>query len=152
MKKILLLVVAIFFVCQTNAQTLKISYFDINYVLPLLPKFKKAEEDMKVYTKQIKDEAESKQKEFETKYKDYQEKAKTWDPAILKVKQEELQSLEKQINEFEQKAQEDVQAKQGELLSPIYEEIEKTVKEVAIAGGYTHIFRSETAAYGVKTA
>ncbi len=151
MKKILFLAIAVFFVWQANAQSLKIAHFDVNYVLPLLPKFKKAEDDMKLYTKQIKDEAESKQKEFEAKYKVYQESAKTWDPAILKVKQEELQSLERQIGEFEQKAQEDVQGKQGELLSPIYEEIEKTVKEVAVAGGYTHVFRTETAAYGTKT-
>lgn len=152
MKKIVLLVVAVLFVWQANAQSLKICHFDINYVLPLLPKFKKAEEDMKMYTKQLEDEAKSKEKEFETKYKDYQEKAKTWDPAILKVKQEELQSLEKQMGEFNQKAQEDVQAKQAEMLSPIYEEIEKTVKEVAVAASYTHIFRSETAAYGIKSA
>lgn len=152
MKKIILLGIACLFALQTNAQSLKICHFDINYVLPLLPKFKKAEEDMKAYTKQLEDEAKNKQKEFEAKYKEYQEKAKTWEPTILKAKQEELQSLEKQMTEFDQKAQEDVQGKQAELLSPIYEEIEKTVKEVAVAASYTHIFRSETASYGVKSA
>lgn len=150
MKKIIVLAVAIFITLHANAQNMKVAHFDINYVLPLLPKFKKAEEDLKVYSKQIEDELKNKQKEFEEKYKVYQEQAATWDKVILAAKQEELQSLERQIIDFEQKAQGDIQNKQQEMLAPIYEEIEKMVKEVANAQGYTNVFRTEACAFGNK--
>lgn len=137
--------IATIFLCVANhsfAQQ-KIGHFDINYVLPQLPEYKKADTDLQTFTKLLREELENKQKEFEKKMAEYKEKASSWSNAILESKQRELQSLENQIKEFSEKAENDIQGQQAKLLQPIYEKIEKTMKEVALANTYTHIMRTD---------
>ncbi|MCU0443715.1 MAG: OmpH family outer membrane protein [Microscillaceae bacterium] len=129
---------------QLTAQT-KVGYFDLDYVLPLLPEYKTVEGKMKSYGDQIKAEIEAKGKELDTKAKDYENKVKagTLSGAMQELKARELQDLERQLNEFQQKAQSDVQNHQNELMSPVLEKIQKTLDEVAQANGFSQVFRSE---------
>ncbi len=121
----------------------KIGHFDINYVLPQLPEYKKADTDLQTFTKLLKEELENKEKEFQKKMEDYKKNASSWGNAILESKQRELQSLETQIKEFSEKAENDIQGQQAKLLQPIYEKIEKNMKEVATTNSYTHILRTD---------
>lgn len=130
----------------------KVGYFDLQYVMPLMPEAQKAEKDLEVYAKQLDDEFVRKQKEFETKYKELLEMAKNPDASqtILASKQEELQSLQKQLQEFEQKSVSDIQTRREKALDPIYKKIETTVSEVAKANTFTHVMRVESIYLPVK--
>ncbi len=137
------LFVTIFLFATNHIFAQKVGHFDINYVLPQLPEYKKADADLQVFTKLLREELENKEKEFQKKMAEYKEKAGTWGNAILESKQRELQSLETQIKEFSEKAESDMQGQQAKLLQPIYEKIEKNMKEVALANSYTHIMRTD---------
>lgn len=130
----------------------KIAYFDIGYVLPLLPEVKKAETDLEAYIKQLDAEYAKKQKEFETKYKDLEAAVKEGglSETILVAKQEELQTLQKQLQEFEQRSSTDIQTRRDKALSPIYDKIEKAVQDVAKSNTYTHVMRAEVCYLPVK--
>jgi outer membrane protein len=143
MKKIFLIGFLTLLAGQFSQAQTKMGYFDIDYVLPLLPETKKVESDMKVYVDQVKKEMDAKSAEYTKKVDEFKAKSPTWPASIQKSRAEEIQSLEKQIGDFEQQAQGDIQNRQAQLMSPIYEKIEKTIKEVAQGNGFTHIFRSE---------
>lgn len=130
----------------------KIGYFDINYVLPQMPEYKKAEADMNTYGKQVEQELKSKKEEFEKKYAAYMEAAQkgSLTPAIDEAKQRELQSLDQQYKDFQQSINRDMQQRRNGLLSPIYEKIEKNITEVAQASGFNHVLRAETCYVPVK--
>jgi outer membrane protein len=135
-----------------TAQT-KVGYFDLDYVLPLLPEYKTIEGKMKAYVDQIKAEIEAKGKELDTKAKDYEAKVQSGilSGAMQELKMRELQDLDKQLNEFQQKSQSDVQNHQAELMSPVLEKIQKTLTEVAQTNGFSQVFRSEFCAAANKT-
>ena len=153
MKKIFVVILA-FLACLPAMAQNKVAYFDIAYVLPLMPETKKAETDIQAYAKQLEAEFTKNQKEFEFKYKDFAEAAKNPEgisQTILAAKQEELQSLQKQLQDFEQRINSDVQAKRDKMLVPIYDKIDATVKEVAKANAYTHVMNAESCYLPVKS-
>lgn len=130
----------------------KVGYFDLAYVMPLMPEVKKAETDIEAYAKQLDAEFVKKQKEFNDKYAilDAAIKEGGLSQTILNAKQEELQSLQKQLQEFEQRSVSDIQSRRDKALSPIYEKIETAVKEVAKANAYNHVIRAEACYMPVK--
>ena len=118
-----------------------------------MPEYKRAQTDMETYGKQIKDELDAKKKEFETKYQDYMQKMQSGQlsPALQKSKESELQSLDKQYRDFEERVQYDIQDRESKLLGPIYEKIEKSLKDVAETNGYAIVLRSESCYTTVKS-
>jgi len=68
-------------------------------------------------------------------------------PAILKIRQEELQAMLKRIREFAQSMEMDVQDKQLELLEPFQTKLIDAIKKVAKAHNYNYIFDISTLAF-----
>jgi len=127
-----------------NAQS-KIGYLDENYVVGQLPDYKTAQEEMKNYQQQIQDAITEKQKELEAKSDDFKAKQQNGSltPALADSKMREMKFLEQQLIKLQQSAQQDMAQKESELLNPIYQKVETTIKEVAKTNGYDYVLRSE---------
>jgi len=80
--------------------------------------------------------------EFENKYMDYQSQSATMSDLIKQTKEKELQDLQARIDAFGQKAQQDMQAKQQELVQPFIDKAKAAVKEVAKENKYTYILNA----------
>ena len=94
--------------------------------------------------------------DYEKKQKDLQALSNdksTPDP-IIESKIQELQDLQKRIQDFEAKVNDDLQKLQQEKLKPINEKYLKAVKEVAMASGYSYVLDvvSGAVAYYPETA
>ena len=123
-----------------NAQQ-KLGHINSIEVLQAMPEFKQMSTD-------IQKQKESYSKALEGMYADYDKKQKdlqglsqdksTPDP-ILESKIQELQDLQKRIQDFEAKVNDDLQKLQQEKLKPINDKYLKAVKEVAVANGYSYI-------------
>ncbi|TAE14715.1 MAG: OmpH family outer membrane protein [Bacteroidetes bacterium] len=153
MKKIFVILLAVCWVSAPAMAQMKIGYFDLTYVMPLLPEVKKAETDIEAYAKQLDAEFARMQKEFNDKYKALADAANSPDglsQTILAAKQEELQTLQKRLQEFEQRSVGDIQTRRDKALDPIYKKIETAVTEVATANAYTHVMRAESCYLPVK--
>ncbi|PLX06722.1 MAG: hypothetical protein C0596_13500 [Marinilabiliales bacterium] len=85
--------------------------------------------------------------ELEKKYNDYMENEATLSPSIKQMKEEELMNLQQRIQAFQVSAQEDMQAKEMELLQPIYTKIQDAIKEVGEENGFMYIFDVSTLLY-----
>lgn len=128
----------------SNAQDggLKIGYTNAEYILSNMPEAKEIEAELKDYETQLTAQLESKSRDFETKLAEYQRTAENMIPEVRADKERELQGLQQSIQKFQQDAQTSLGRKQGELLQPAFDKIQKAIDEVAKANGYTHVFNS----------
>ena len=146
MKKLIIAVAFLFVGLYANAQQ-KIGYINSQELISLMPEAKKVSADIEAYKKTFTDQMMSMQKELETKYKSYQEGAKTMSEPIRTVKEKELQDLQGRMGSFEQTANEKIEGKLQELLSPVNDKAQKAIEAVAKEKGYTYIF--DTSASGI---
>lgn len=131
-------------VTQVNAQT-KLGYFDTNYVLSKLPDFKKAQSAIKIYTQQIQKESQKKQGELQAKFQEYDKLRKDPKtlPAILKAREDEIQRLRQELQQFQQAAQQQVVQKENAILTPIYRKIQTSIDKVAKANNFGMVIKKE---------
>ena len=129
----------------TNAQStsLKIGYTNVDYILSKLPEAKQIESELKTHEEQLGAQLQAKMKEFEEKYKTFMETQETLTPVVRNDKQNELQTLQTNIQKFQQEAEKSLQQKQVELLKPAYEKIQNSIDQVAKENGFTHIFSND---------
>lgn len=155
-KTIAIIITAVFaFFGTANAQQ-KIGHINSLDILQAMPEFKQMNTD-------IDKQKQSYQKALEGMYADYEKKQKdlqalsndksTPDP-IIESKIQELQDLQKRIQDFESKVNDDLQKLQQEKLKPINDKYLKAVKEVAMANGYSYVLDvvSGAVAYYPETA
>lgn len=130
---------------SVNAQSapLKIGYTNVDYILSKLPEAKQIESELKTHEEQLGAQLQAKMKEFEGKYKTFMETQESLTPVIRNDKQNELQTLQTNIQKFQQEAEKSLQQKQVELLKPAYDKIQSSIDQVAKENGFTHIFSND---------
>ena len=84
----------------------------------------------------------SMQEEIQRKMQDYQAQEATMADAVKQIRQQELQEMNQRIQLFYQTAEQDIQKKQQELLTPVHERMSKAIKAVGERENYTYIFDS----------
>lgn len=136
--RVVLIIAAIGIFSFANAQ--KIAHLSLDSLISMMPETKVAKEAAQNYLKGIDAESISMQSELESKYKDYMEKQATMSDLVKKTKEDELNQLQRRIEDFKQQAQQDYQRKTAELTAPIMEKAKKGIEAVAKEGGYKYVF------------
>lgn len=133
----------IVFSSASNAQNaLKIGYIDFNTLIAAMPGVDSVKIKLQKYQQTLTDQLDAMRAEFENKYLDYQSQSASMSDLIKQTKEKELQDLQGRIDGFQTKAQQDLQAKQQELLAPIVEKAKSAIKEVAKENKYTYVLNS----------
>ncbi len=120
-----------------NAQ--KIAHIELDSLVSMMPETKTAKEVAQAYWKDLEKTVISMDNEFQTKYNDYLTNQATMSELVRKTKEEELQSLQRRIEEFKQQAQADYQKKSAELTQPIMDKAKKGIEAVSKEGGYKYV-------------
>jgi outer membrane protein len=131
---------------QQAAATPKIGWTNVDYVMTLLPDYKKIENELQIQQQQIEKAMQEKSKEFEDKYKAYQANASKWSEIIRADKEKELTRLQTDFQEFQRTSQESLQKKQQQLLQPVMVKIQGAIDAVGKESGYTYIFNMDAGA------
>ena len=82
--------------------------------------------------------------EFNTKLQDFQKNFNTLTDIAKEMKEKDLNDLQARIREFQERAQQEYQKKQNELLSPIIEKAKNAIDKISAAGGYLVVFDTST--------
>ncbi|MEI6884965.1 MAG: OmpH family outer membrane protein [Bacteroidota bacterium] len=128
---------------MTQAQNpVKIGHIEFNNLLQTMPGIDSVKIKLQGYQKTLTDQLDAMKSEFENKYMDYQSQSATMSDLIKQTKEKELQDLQARIDAFGQKAQQDMQAKQQELVQPFIDKAKAAVKEVAKENKYTYILNA----------
>ena len=142
MKKLAIL--ALFGLLTFNTFAQKLGHLDAQEILALMPEREKATEDYQEYAKGLESQLMSMQSLYQSSIQDYQDNEATYSDLVKQDKIAEIQGLEQRIGTFQQSAQESLQRKELELLSPILEKLQNAINEVAEDGDYTYIFDNST--------
>lgn len=120
-----------------NAQ--KIAHIELDSLVSMMPETKTAKEVAQNYWKDLEKTVISMDNEFQTKYNDYLTNQAIMSELVRKTKEDELQSLQRRIEEFKQQAQMEYQKKSAELTQPIMDKAKKGIEAVSKEGGYKYV-------------
>lgn len=136
----LTLLFAILFVSSNLlAQKEKFGHIDSGKLLSLMPERAVAEKAMQTYTAQLETELSIMVEEYE-KLAVYIQDNQNLDEFLLNKKMKELQQMGQKIEQYRVDAQQRLQKKQEEILTPIIDKAKKAIEDVAKELGYTYIF------------
>jgi len=141
--KVLAIVVLVTVAATTNAQkATKIGHIDFGKVLEQMPGQDTVKVVMEKYVQSLQGELQTMQQELELKGADYQKNAATMSTIIKATKEKEITDLQGRIEAFQQSAQQELQAKQTELITPFVNKAKQAIKDVAKEGGYAYILNA----------
>jgi outer membrane protein len=143
MKKLMkLAMVAVLALSATTAFGQKFGRVDLASIVPNMPEYQEAVANLETYGKDLQDQLEQIMVEFNTLYANYEKSAATMTDSVRQLKERELGELQQRYQDFQQIAQQDMQRKESEVMTPIYTKADEAVKKVAAAGGYVVVFNT----------
>ena len=143
----LLLTIFLLSTAGLQAQELKIGYTNADYILSQMPEAKQIESELKTHQEQLAAQLQSKQEELQRKIDYFNKTAETMTEVVRNDAQRELQSMQANLQKFASEADQSIKNKQLQLLSPVYEKIDSTIKEVATENGFSHVFSNGALLY-----
>jgi len=140
--KLFAFVALMFFISQAvNAQAKqKFGHVDSQELLKIMPEREAAQKALQKEATDMESELQTMQAEFESKYKTYLSKKDSLSPMIKETKETELQDMQTRIESFRGTAQQTLQKREGELLQPIIDKIQKAIKDVGEENSFLYIY------------
>lgn len=146
MKKLLVVVVALFSIGTLSAQT-KIGHVNSMEVRDTMPSFKKAVESITQFENEGMQEIQEMQQALQLAYQDYEMKAPDRLPTINKMEEEKLMKKQQDLQTRQQELQMQSQQVSQELNTPILEKIQEAVKIVATRHKLSYILDVSSTLY-----
>ena len=148
MKKAIKLTLAVVLVMgSTSLFAQKFGRINTQEIIMAMPETKTMQENMDTFAKELSDNIETMNVEFNTKLQDFQKNFNTYSDAIKEMKQKELEDMQNRTREFQERAQQDYQKKQNELLAPIIDKAKGAIDKVS---GHHRRSRSSTCRQIIK--
>lgn len=145
MKKLSIVAAVVIFILTTanfaKAQN-KIGYVNFQAVVSLMPEIKTIKVQVDTYSKQFTDQLAVMNTEYQTKVQAYQSQNATMTDAVRSAKQIELQDIQKRMQDYNNNAQQQVDAKVSELEKPVIDKARAAVTAVAKEKGYDYVLDS----------
>lgn len=125
---------------NTLAQTFKFGHINTDDLFQVMPERDTVISKLQAKQAELQNTAEIMQVEFNNKYNAYVQTAETLTGLVRQTKEEELAALQERISNFNQRADEEMQQAQMQLMQPVLQKAEKAIKDVAKENGFTYIF------------
>lgn len=123
-----------------NSQgSVKIGHVNMDELMTALPETDSAKVKLQKEQKEFQDTYELLNVEYNNLFDQYQKNQGTYNDLMRKTKESELMDKQRRIAEFEQNASQTLQARNAELLKPIYDKVLKAIDKVATENSYTYI-------------
>ena len=139
MRKLIVAIAAILTFGTASAQQ-KIGHLNSGEILQAMPEYKTMSEAVDKKKQEYAKIMETMYAEYEKKSKAVQEGGDKMTQAVLDMNIQDVKDLERRIQEFEQKAQADLQKYAEDQMKPLQDKYMKGVKEVSKEQGYAYIF------------
>ena len=143
-RKILVMIAFVLTVSVAKAQDTKIGYTFLEFIVYNMPEIEGIQSELETYQTQLTSQVEAKQKEFQTKYSQLQQMAQqpNANQVVLQEKENELISLQENLQKFQAQAQQAYGMKEAEKLNPVYEKVQNAIEEVRKENGFNLILNS----------
>ncbi len=132
---------------QVMAQSVKTGHLNRDEIIMAMPDYDTAMKRYNEFGQELTNALELMQVEFNNKYDEYLKESKNLTEIVRTNKEQSLADMQNRINNFSQQAQQQLQEKQAELLTPIIDKATKAINDVAKEGGFTYIYDVQTLIY-----
>jgi outer membrane protein len=121
-------------------QQLKFGHLNSQELIAQLPERNSAQTELESYAAKLEAQQKAMQDELNNKYEDYLAQRDSYSDLIRATKEKELQDIQQRIATFNQVAMQDLQQKEGDLIKPIIDKVQKAIDEVGKENGFVYIF------------
>ncbi len=121
-----------------NGQT-KVGSINSELIIGYMPETKKVLSLLNDYATRLDSSYQGKLKEYQAKVQAFQKLDPSLSDNFKKIKVDEINSLEQDLQKSQQNGNQLIQLKRDELMRPLYTKLRGVVAEVAKAEGYTQI-------------
>lgn len=128
-------------------KTGKIGYVQIDSVIVNLSEYSQAQQEIQNHAIELQKIFDEMTQEYQKKLKQLQEEGETMGKLKKEMLAEDIANLEKKIQDFQTRGQQELQKKQVELLEPLIKRARELIAEVAKEFGYKMIFEKSALLY-----
>ena len=131
---------SLFMALPGQSQSFKFGHINSDELIQALPEFDSATKKLEKFRQELVNQIELMTVELNNKNDAYTKESKNLTDIVKQTKEQELIDLNRRIQDFQQKASEDLQNKQVELFQPIYQKVDKAIKDVGKENGFLYVF------------
>ena len=146
------LIISLLLIAPMALSAQKFGHINTQELFSQMPEVSQVKLKMDTIQGQYEAQLASMNEEIQKKMQDYQSQESTMADAVKQIRQQELQEMQQRIQLFYQTAEQDIQKKQQELLTPVHEKMVKAIKAVGDREGYTYIFDTAAMQYVSESA
>ena len=147
MKLKITLLIGIFFIAFTNAQT-KVGTVNSDLIISKMPQMKSVLIRIENYGKQLDSTFQIKTKDYTSKIDTFKKIEQTLSEESKKEKIKEITLLEQEMKKFRQKGSTMMQLRRDEYMRPLYKKLTETIAEIAKTNGYSQILTTNGNQFG----
>lgn len=142
MKKLFILIAVISFAGISSIQAQKFGHINFAELIQAMPERATAEEDYNKFVKGLEDQMAAIQKEAQAKFEEYQKYMQGTDinEDIKASKEGEINDLNQRLQAFQSSAQQQIQKKESDIMTPLIEKARVAVESVGKTDGFLYIF------------
>ena len=104
-----------------------------------MPQLKQVQERLTKYGAKLDSINSTKVASYETLVKSYKDDLPTMSEAAKKIRANEIQLLEEELNKFRNNGNQMMQLRQNEFMAPLYKKVEEVVAQIAKEKKYTQV-------------
>jgi len=120
----------------------KVAHIDVQKLITDMPEVITAQKELEKLQKTYSTDIQNTVKEFQVKQQTYAADAPNQTEITNQARAEELQSMQQNIQKFEQTAAQDLQKKQKDMMTPLIEKARAAIEIVAAAQGFDYVLDS----------
>lgn len=122
----------------------EIGYVDPQAILDRMPEMKAVQQRLQNFVESKREEFVTKQQDFQTQVNEYQQKASVISDDAQRREEERLGELNAELQQYQQTLEEEIQERQQELVSPLLDQIDTAVNNVAQQMGLAYVLNTTT--------
>ncbi|WP_396211025.1 OmpH family outer membrane protein [Flavobacterium sp.] len=141
--KTLVIVAVMLLGSQAIQAQAKTAHVEVNEIISKMPAMLDAQKQLEKLSGTYDAEYKTMVDEYQNKLKKYEEEAATQTEASNETRAKEMQDMQKRIVDYRDNAQKELQAKEADIMKPLYERVKASIAKVGKAKGYQYVLNSE---------
>ena len=127
-------------------QPVKLGHINSTDLMRLMPELDSAEQQLQAFSRDYESEMRAMQTEYQNRVSEFEANQSQYSDLIRQARVRAIQDLGSRMEEYRQNAQEQFEAEQTKLMTPIIEKAREAISAVAKEHKYTYIFDSSVGA------
>ncbi|MEX0904090.1 MAG: OmpH family outer membrane protein [Balneolaceae bacterium] len=128
----------------TQAQDMRIGFVEPRAVLERMPEMRAVQQRLQNFAERKQNELATKERELQTEIELYQQKVGVISEEAQQTEEERLNELDMEFRQLQNSAQQEIREQQANLMSPLLQQIQEAINNVASERGLDYVLNTTT--------